>query len=89
MMLNNLQKRVILSTGRVMRMPAGRPKVRTKNEKYSYDQQYLKDNVLTVGVTFNKRKPDDMVLLEWLNSRNEKKVAYIKRLIREDIEKST
>lgn len=69
-------------------MPAGRPKVRTKLEKYGYDQQYLKDNIRTVGVTFNKRKQEDMILLDWLNNRNEKMVAYIKRLIREDMEKN-
>lgn len=86
-MLNNHQKHVILANRRVMCMPAGRPKVRTSGEKYSYDQQYIKENILTVGVTFNKRKPEDMLLLDWLNNRNEKKVSYIKRLIREDMEK--
>jgi len=87
--LNNCQRRVILNGRRMMRMPAGRPKVRSKLDKYGYDQQYLKENIQTVGVTFNKRKPEDMVLLDWLNNRSEKKVAYIKRLIREDMEKLT
>lgn len=87
--MNNFQRRVILNDRRMMRMPAGRPKVRSKLDKYGYDQQYLKENIQTVGVTFNKRKPEDMVLLDWLNNRSEKKVAYIKRLIREDMEKFT
>lgn len=86
-MLNNRQKRVILAGRSVMPMPAGRPRVRSKLEKYSYDQTYIRENMTTVGVTFNKRKPDDMILLDWLNNRDEKKVAYIKRLIREDMEK--
>lgn len=76
-----------VSNGRVMRMPAGRPRVRTKDSKYQYDQQYLKTNISSICVTFNKRKPDDMILLDWLNGVSEKKVAYIKRLIREDMEK--
>lgn len=87
--MNIFQRRVILKDRRMMRMPAGRPKVRSKLDKYGYDQQYLKENIQTVGVTFNKRKPEDMVLLDWLNNHSEKKVAYIKRLIREDMEKFT
>lgn len=86
-MLNNNQKRVIFNSRRMMRMPAGRPKVRSKLDKYGYDQQYLKENIQTVGVTFNKRKPEDMVLLDWVTNRDETKVSYIKRLIREDMEK--
>lgn len=64
-----------------------RPKAKAK--KYNYDQQYLKANMVTVGVTFNKRKKEDMILLDWLKNRDEKKVAYIKRLILEDMEKFT
>ena len=55
-----------------------------KDRKYSYDQDYLKSNIKNVVIPFNKRKEDDMTLLDWLNSRTEGKTAYIKRLIRED-----
>ena len=85
-LLQNNVKRVKLNGRRLIRMPL---KPRTKEEKYTYDQQYLKDNILTVGITFNKRKPEDMALLDWLNDRDEKKVAYIKRLLREDMERFT
>lgn len=60
-----------------------------RKRKYQYDQRYLKQNVVTVGVTFNRRKPDDMVLLDWVRNREETNVAYIKRLIIQDMEKFT
>jgi len=63
-------------------------KKRTKEEKYSYDQNYLRQNVVAVNITFNRQKPDDMVILDWLNSRKESKVAYMKRLIISDMEKA-
>ena len=85
-MLNNQRNRVIIIGGRAMPMNL---RAKAKAKKYNYDQQYLKENMITVGVTFNKRKPDDMTLLEWINDREEKKVPYIKRLIREDMEKFT
>jgi len=61
-------------------------KKRTKEEKYSYDQNYLRQNVVAVNITFNRQKPDDMVILDWLNSRKESKVSYVKRLIISDME---
>jgi len=85
-MLNNQQKRAIIIGGRVMPMNL-RPKAKAK--KYNYDQHYLKENVVTVGITFNKRKKEDMLLLDWLNNRDETKVAYVKRLILEDMAKFT
>ena len=63
-------------------------KKRTKEEKYSYDQNYLRQNMVAVNITFNRQKPDDMVILDWLNSRKESKVAYMKRLIISDMEKA-
>ena len=63
-------------------------KKRTKEEKYSYDQNYLRQNIVAVNITFNRQKPDDMVILDWLNSRKESKVAYMKRLIISDMEKA-
>jgi len=61
-------------------------KKRTKEEKYSYDQNYLRQNMVAVNITFNRQKPDDMVILDWLNSRKESKVSYVKRLIISDME---
>lgn len=53
--------------------------------KYGYDQEYLKSNIQKVSVTFNRQNPTDTVLLEWLNAQPGSKVAYIKRLISEDM----
>lgn len=63
-------------------------KKRTKEEKYSYDQNYLRQNMVAVNITFNRQKPDDMVILDWLNRRKESKVSYVKRLIISDMEKA-
>lgn len=67
-------------------------KPETKAKKYGYDQGYLKQNMVMVGVTFNKRKKDDMELLEWLDNVREmglaeSRVAYIKQLIQYDMSK--
>lgn len=64
-------------------------KPEAKERKYSYDQQYLKENISSVNVPFNKRKPEDQIIYEWLNSRSEGKTAYIKRLILEDMERGS
>lgn len=56
-----------------------------KDEKaYKYDQDYIKANLIKILITYNRKKPDDMAELEWLNAQEEGKSAYIKRLIRED-----
>lgn len=60
-------------------------KPQAKARKYGYDQAYLKDNITKVSVTFNRQSPTDTVLLEWLNAQPGSKVAYIKRLISEDM----
>lgn len=60
-------------------------KPKAKARKYGYDQAYLKDNIFKVSVTFNRQNPTDTVLLEWLNAQPGSKVAYIKRLISEDM----
>ena len=83
--LRKMRKRDRVSGRRMMPMPL---KPKAKERKYGYDQNYLKQNITIVGVTFNKRKKDDQMILDWLNSRAESRVAYIKRLILEDIEAS-
>ena len=57
------------------------------NRKYSYDQEYLKRNIKNVVIPFNRQNPEDVKLLEWLNSQREGKTAYVKRLFREDMKK--
>ena len=66
--------------GEVIAMP------RTKEEKYEYDQQYLKTKIFTKPIPFNRTKLDDMKLLNWAESKGNF-TQYIKRLIREDMER--
>ena len=77
--------RGIVGIRKVMPMPL---KPQTKAKKYGYDQEYLKQNVVQVGLTFNTRKKEDMEMLDWLNSRTESRVSYIKQLILDDMEKN-
>lgn len=56
-----------------------------KAEEYQYQQEYIKDNIKFVSGPFNMTKPEDAELYKYLNQIDEKKAAYIKRLIREDI----
>ena len=53
--------------------------------QYRYEQEYIKKNITMVHVPFNYRKPEDVAMLDWLNTNGEKKTAYIKRLIRSDM----
>lgn len=83
-------RRGIVGIGRVISMPLQpKKKPTTSTKKYGYDQNYLKQNIVSVGVTFNRRKKDDMMMLDWLNNRDESRVAYIKRLILEDMARFT
>ena len=59
---------------------------RTKDEKYQYDQQYLREHVFTKRVPFNDTNPEDTELLTWVNAQGNF-TQYIKRLIREDMER--
>ena len=54
-------------------------------KQYVHDQKYLKENIKLVNFSLNKRKPEDMEMLEWLNSREEGIGAYVKELIRRDM----
>ena len=61
--------------------------MRTKEDKKAYDMQYAKEHVIRKIVTFNAEKEEDMALLEWLEKQPESVAAYIKKLIRADMEK--
>lgn len=56
-----------------------------KAEEYQYQQEYIKDKIKFVSVPFNMTKPEDAELYEYLDQIDEKKAAYIKRLIRENM----
>lgn len=55
--------------------------------KYEIDQKYIKENLKRVLITFNKKKPADMELVDHLQKQPSSMAGYIKGLIREDMEK--
>lgn len=57
----------------------------TKFDQAAYVRQYQRENRIEKKVTFNRNNSDDMALLEWLASRPEGMVQYIKHLIRSDM----
>ena len=63
------------------------PRVKSGSfDQGKYIVQYMNENIKHVKVSLNKNKPEDAVLIEWLNSRAEGASAYIKNLIRADIQ---
>ena len=54
-------------------------------DQEKYVKEYIRENVIRKMITFNKNNPDDMELLEHLKKQPEGMVAYVKRLIREDM----
>ena len=58
------------------------------NQK-EYIKEYQRENRITKKVTFNRKNPDDMAMVEWLDNRPEGIVQYLKTLIREDMETRT
>lgn len=62
-----------------------------KRERTQHQIDYMKDynnrHVKWRKVSFNDKNPDDMILINWIDSREESTSAYIKRLVREDMEK--
>ena len=57
-----------------------------KFDKNKYDQDYMKKNITRKLIPFNKKKPEDVKMLKWLDSRPEGITAYIKGLVLEDME---
>ena len=59
-----------------------------KKRKIEYNMEYARKNFQGKYITFNKTIPADIELYEWMKNRKEPANAYIKRLIREDMEKT-
>ena len=55
-----------------------------KKNKIAYDTEYNRQNIRMKHVMFNMRIPEEVELLEWLESQKSKS-AYIKGLIRADM----
>lgn len=54
-------------------------------DQREYVNRYHRETIARKNVTFNRGKPDDMALMEWAEKQPEGFVAYVKRLIREDM----
>lgn len=57
-----------------------------KFDQAAYVRQYQREYRIDKKVTFNRGNPADMQLLDWLTSRPEGMVQYIKNLIRADMQ---
>ena len=57
-------------------------------DQKEYIKEYIKDNIVYKRINFNRGDSDDMAMVAWLESRDEKISNYLKRLISEDMKKS-
>jgi hypothetical protein len=56
--------------------------------KLQYDRQYNAENTTRKSLVFNKKDPEDMMILDYLNSKGARRSnEYIKQLIREDMKR--
>lgn len=63
--------------------------MRTKEQKSAYDQQYRRDHMSTKLIAFNRDKPEDIALLNYVESKGERMFSpYVKELIRRDMEQN-
>ena len=54
-----------------------------------YLNEYINTNIVYKSINFNMKKPDDVKLLDWVMSRPEKVSPYLKRLVKEDMERNS
>jgi hypothetical protein len=57
-------------------------------DKTRYDIEYSKNNVMRLFLNFNRNNAEDVALLNFARSQGNV-TAYIKRLIKEDMEKKS
>lgn len=55
--------------------------------KRVYDYKYARENLKKKVIPFNVNRPEDIALLKFANAQPENGNQYIKRLIREDMER--
>ena len=55
-----------------------------RRKKSARDLKYIRENIIQKIITFNRKNPDDMAILNHLKSKGNVQ-GYIKELIREDI----
>lgn len=54
-------------------------------DQREYDKTYHREHTIYRKVSFNNSNPDDMRMVEWIDSQPEATSAYIRRLILEDM----
>ena len=55
-------------------------------DKSKYDQEYAKEHIRRKHIPFNDTDPEDMLLWDWIR-KQPNATQYIKKLIREDMQK--
>ena len=57
--------------------------------KMAYDKEYARKNITRKSIVFNKNDPDDARMVDYLDSKGERKISgYVKGLIQDDMNKS-
>jgi len=57
-------------------------------EMYQYEQNYIKETYKWVNIQFSQKNPEDMEIYDHIANQPESKAAYIKRLVREDMQRT-
>ena len=57
--------------------------------KKQYDTKYNAENTTRKSIVFNKKDPEDMAILEYLNAKGTRAAnEFVKQLIRDDMRKT-
>ena len=57
-------------------------------DQKKYVNEYIKTTIVYRRMNFNKGKPEDMQMVEWIDSQPEGTSNYLKRLVLQDIKNS-
>lgn len=57
-------------------------------DQKQYVKDYIKAKIVYRRMNFNNGKPEDLEMVEWIDSQPEGVSNYLKRLVAEDMEKS-
>ena len=56
-------------------------------DQKEYVNEYIKTTIIYRRMSFNRNKPDDMQMVEWIDSQPGGASNYLKRLVRGDMER--
>lgn len=60
----------------------------SKKQQAEYSVQYMKTNVTQCRLNINKKMPEDLKILDWINSQPEGTSPYLRRLVQEDMSRA-